>query len=428
MNAAIDYTRDVIARWGDPDPKYIPLLKEGGITALLPERVDETFERALKEAGIKPLAPGAIKSAKAEEIEKLPSGAGVALRSGLWPGIARGGSATGNDETASASRQPWVDADSFWVRWLRAMFPQRAPLLGYLPDADAGVKPDRVVPFDSHELALIDARSAGGNYILALEARFRESLLKGDPKARAAWSDLGRTARWLAEHDNLFHNPVLPVVTLLVEGGEETAEIANLAYRRCVSPALERVDSPPPPDPSRRLAIVAANIKPPKPQIKARILAHAAAGASVIVAAAPENAWWKDPRLKLLKSQEDRDFFTFGKGQVVAYKDSIQDPSEFALDVIDIVTHRRRAVRIWNAPSVIAVATSADPRSGAQVILVNYGRAMDYEMQARVQGFYTKASLLRPEKPPLELKTFKRGSCTEVMVPELQKLGVLVFS
>ena len=42
-------------------------------------------------------------------------------------------------------------------------------------------------------------------------------------------------------------------------------------------------------------------------------------------------------------------------------KRPIADPSEFALDVIDIITHKRRAVRTWNAPAVIA---SCRPVSG----------------------------------------------------------------
>ncbi len=426
--ALVDYTREVIARWSDPDPKYVPLLKEGGITAVLPDRADESFERALKESGIKPLAPGEIQSARLDEIEKLPPGAHAALKAGNWPGIARSGNATGNDETASASRQPWVDADGFWVRWLRAMFPQRPALMGYLPDADAGVKPDRVIPFDTHELALIDARSAGGNYILALESRFKEALLRSDAKAKTAWRNLGRTARWLSEHADLFRNPLLPTVTQLVESGEETPEIANLAYRQGACPSLARADNPPPPDPLRRLAIVAVNMHPPKPEIKTRILAHAAAGASVIVAAAPDAAWWKDPRMKVLKNQEDRDILTLGKGQVVAYKDNILDPSDFALDVIDVVTHRRRAVRTWNANTVIATAMSENPRAGTQVALVNYGSAFDHDVQVRVQGVYSRARLMRPEKPEMELKAAKRGASTEVMIPEMDKVGVVLFT
>ncbi len=60
--------------------------------------------------------------------------------------------------------------------------------------------------------------------------------------------------------------------------------------------------------------------------------------------------------------------------------------------------------------------------------LVNYGSPIDVDIQARVQGHFSKATLLRPDGEPVVLKTAKRGSSTEVEVPELRRLGVLVFS
>jgi hypothetical protein len=50
------------------------------------------------------------------------------------------------------------------------------------------------------------------------------------------------------------------------------------------------------------------------------------------------------------------------------------------------------------------------------------------EVQARVQGHYTKATLLRPDGASIPLAPAKRGSMTEVQVPELRRLGVVVFS
>ena len=37
------------------------------------------------------------------------------------------------------------------------------------------------------------------------------------------------------------------------------------------------------------------------------------------------------------------------------------------------------------------------------VHLVNYGSPIDMDIQTRVQGHYTSATLLRPEAPPLKL-------------------------
>jgi len=393
----LDLTRDIVARAGDA-----------------PER------ELLRKAGIHPLEPGEVQFVAANDLEAAHPNAAVALNQGLWPGIRRPPTVEGRgDETASASREPWVDANGYWIGYLRALYPRRPPVLGYAPNLG-----ERVVPFDSLELALIEAWIAGGNYILALEPRYREALLAKDPKAWQAWTQLGATARWLQKQVALFRQPTLPLITALVEPGGRTSELANLLYRRNASPRLERADRPPMPSPERCPVLVAADIRPPQPEIRKRILAHAQAGASVVTAAAPRNAWWTEAALKPIRSEPDRDFYALGRGQVVAYKNPVADPSEFALDVIDVLTHKRRAVRVWNAPAVIALATQGVLHA------VNYGAPIDKEneLQARIQGIFTKATLLRPEAEPLELKPARRGATTEVILPEVNRLAVVVFS
>jgi len=427
----LDLSREIVARWNDTDPKYVPLLKEGGVTAVVSPGPNEAFAKACKESGIQSLAESQIKFTTLEELPKTDPRGLVALQHGQWPGVTRPPNVRGRgDETASASNLPWVDANGFWIAYLRAMFPNRPPLLGYLPDEKAGVKPDRMLPFDSLELALTEAWVSGGNYVLALEPRYREALLKDEPKAKDAWKNLGRAARWLQRNIALFRQRVDPTITNLVEESEMTAEICNLMFRQNASPAVTRFDAPPPPDP-RCLALVAAEIKTPAPALRNRILAHALAGASVITSGPPEKAWWKDSRMKLTKSQEDRDFFAYGKGQVVAYKSEIGDPYEFGLDVIDIVTQRRRAIRLWNGPSMIALATDA-PKSGpasgkALAIAVSYGRGRG-EVQMRYQGVYGSATLLTPEAEPKTLKAVKRGTMTEIFLQDISHLAVIVFS
>ena len=360
--------------------------------------------------GIAPISEAEIKAVALGELE------------GLWPGIRRPPAVAGRgDETASASREPWVDANAYQAGYLRALYPNRPPVLAYLPDKLG----DRSVPYDSLELALVESWAAGGNYILAVEPHYREALERKDPKAVAAWEQLGRTARWLRSNVALFRQPSIPIVIALVEPGVATAEIANLLYRRNVSPALTGVI--PAPDPQKRLALVAANLKPPTTELVQRILAHAEAGTTLIVATMPSQQWWKVAGLKQVREEKDRDYYALGKGQVVAYRRPIADPSEFALDVIDIITHKQRAVRLWNAPAVIALAT-ASPRPGEQLMhLLNYGSPIDSDVQARVQGHFSKATLLRPDGEPIALKPAKRGTMTEVEVPELRRLGVVVF-
>ena len=416
----LDLSRDIVLRWDNPEPAHVALFKQAGITAVLPSTTEASFSAA----GISTLAPSEIQFLQQSELGTAKPGVNVALTNGLWPGIGKPAAVSGRgDETASASIEPWVDSNGYWIGYLRALYPSRPPVLGYLPDKLG----DRAVPFDSLELALIEAWTAGGNYILAVEPHYRAALLQNEPKATAAWQQLGRTARWLREHISLFRQPALPIVTALVDSGAATAEISNLLYRRHVSPYLCPAASPPAPDP-RRLALVAANLKRPEPELVKRIMAHAEAGTSVITAALPAQQWWQSPALKSVRSEPDREFYTYGKGQVVAYRRPVVDPSEFALDVIDIITHKSRAVRLWNALAAIALVTDS-PQKGERLLhVINYGSPVDTELQARIQGHFTKAMLLRPDASPVSLQTAKRGTTTEVFLPEVKRLAVVVFS
>ena len=409
----VDLVRDLIARWPDPDAKDVPLLRQAGISAVLLEKPDRPFADACRAAGLQTLLAEELQWATAGSVDAPPGSKPLVLSEGLWPGIARDPAVAGRDvEVASASRDPWIEINAHWIAYLRALHPTRPALLGYKPDLGS-----RAVPFDSLELALIEARSFGGNYLLAVEPVYRQGLTGGDAKALAAWSQLGRTARWLREHDSLFGQAILPVVTQLVEPGDETPEFAKLMYRRNVSPALESAARLGPPDP-RRLLLAAVALKAPGDGLRKRLLAHTESGTSVVV----DGPGWPTAGLRLLRKDEDRDIFEAGKGRLIAYRESIADPSEFALDAIDLVTHNRRAVRVWNAPSVVALATG---RGVLQCI--NYGSPIKVEIQVRMQGAFTGATLLRPEAAPAELKVARRGTTSEVFLPELRRLAVVVF-
>ncbi len=427
---ALDLSTEIAVRWRDCDPKLVPLLKEGGITTVLLEKSDQAFEAACRKAGLKVEALAAIQLLSLDSVGHAAASARVALTDGIWPGVSRGPKTSEDEFTAGASALPWVDANGYWYGMLRALYPDRPALLGYLPDEKAGVKPDSLLPYDSLELALIEARVNGGNYLLSLEPRYQTRLLRAEPKALTAWRRLGRTARWLVEQGRLFGQPVFPAITVLVEANDGLAEITNLLYRQNTSPSLEPAADPPKPDPSRLLALVAVGIQAPAAEIRGRILGHAEAGTSLIVDAPGDNAWWRGPQLKLVKRQEDREFYSLGRGQVVAYREAISDAYNFAFDLIDIVTQKRRAARLWNAPSAIALATSSPPganRGRALLHLINYGSRLEGEVLVAVQGSYSRAMLLRPGGPAQSLPTARRETATEVTLPGLERLAVVVL-
>lgn len=325
-----------------------------------------------------------------------------AITTGLWPGI-RTPAKKGDADIASASREPWIDANGYLAAYHRAL--GQPAILDHQHD-----DPEKGVPFDSLELALIEARVNGGNFVLNVEPRYRAALLANDAKALEAWHSLARTAAWLRANEALFTRPTLPAITQIVEPGDETAELANLLYRRGASPAL--TTQVPKPDPNRVQLLIAASLKKPP----AGLYEHAFAGATVVIDYAHPKGW------TTVKTDEDRTIFSHGKGRVVAYHTPIGDPSEFALDCIDILTHRRRAARLWNASAAIPVATA-----GGVLHIIQYGGPVENEIQARVQGIYKSATLLRPDAPPQSLKIYHRGTTTEVFPPAIRRLAVVQF-
>jgi hypothetical protein len=424
----LDLLADVVLRWDHQDPAVAPLLKECGANAVLALEPQAAFRQACEAAGMRLLPAGELIVAGIEGFRSAHGPA--AFSEGLWPGVQRTPVPPDADVLASASRLPWVDANGFRVAWLRALCPAKPAVLGYLADGSSGLAADRLVPFDSLEIALIEARVYGGNYVLSVDPRYRAALLERRAPALDDWKRLGRTAAWLKKHRELFGLAAFPQITMLVDDGEPTAELANLMFRQNASPAIEPVGNPPPPGPSR-LVVVAASLSAPRPEIVRRILAHAEAGATLVTDRGEGTPWWRAAGLQLAREEKDRETYSLGRGRVVAYKQPISDPSEFALDVIDLVTHQRRAVRMWNALSAIATVTAGPPSgpfaASAVLLVVNYGRPVDYEVMCHVQGAYGSAVLLRPESDAVRLGTARRGSTTEVILPELRRLAVVLL-
>jgi len=396
---AADPGKHLIVRWPQGQTSDVALLKAAKVDAVWLEAPQPDFEAACKAAGL-------------ATVNSLES-----VKGGLWPGIRSAGRRrTADGEVASASNEPWVDSNGYLVACQRALLPAKTPLLAYtLGDAAT-----RMVAFETLEIALAEAWMMGGNFALQVEDRYLRGLRASDPKALAAWNKLGRTAAWLKQNQPLFGRPALPTITALYDGRGPSRELANLLFRRNASPAV--VSAPPSPAPAIK-ALVAASIAPPTPAVKAAILAHAAAGSIVVVDA----DWWRDPAAKPGKQEEDREFFSFGKGQIVAYRKRIAEPSEFALDVIDLITHRQRAVRLWNAPAIIGV-TSQAARPGVILTLLNYGTSVPEDIQAHVLGHFTRATIHAPGSAPATLKTAKRAAMTEVFIPKLERACAIEFS
>lgn len=420
----LDLASDVILRW-DSSSSCAGLLESGGIDAVWLPQPEEAVAAACRAAGVQVVAKDGIRLRKPEEMGGAGRGESAAMRAGVWPGAHSASRGSDGAFIAGATARAWVDANGYLIAWLRAVYPDAAPLLGYLPDADAGVTANRAINYESLELALTEARAAGGNWIVAPDRPYREALVGGDQRALSAWKQMGQTARWLKQQSALFRRPPVETITVLVEAGETTAELANLMCRQSASPELVSSTRVPAPDAALRPVVVTAGIRPPSPDLRRLLLAHAAGGATVVSDAWEPEAWWRAGGLKLERAFEDREFHVLGKGRIVAYKQPISDPGDFALDVLDLAGERR-AVRIWDVPAAVAAVAHGEGRS-AILRVVNYGSPARSEFMVHVHGTFRSATLLRPENGPLALALRRRWESTEIMLPALKRVAVVVF-
>jgi hypothetical protein len=116
--------------------------------------------------------------------------------------------------------------------------------------------------------------------------------------------------------------------------------------------------------------------------------------------------------------------YALGRGAILVYRAPVADPSEFALDVIDVLGWRRRDLRIWGADAIIGVLHRQDG-GAVSVDLVNYGgRAGDFLI--RLEGAFHKATLRQPGVQPLALRAAIRGSGTEIEMPRIQRVASLL--
>ena len=422
----VDLPNRIVLRW-DSDSDCSGLLTSGGIDAVWFPSQEDRIATACRAAGADTLDADTIRFVGRDQTGPLPPGDFLAVKSGVWPGAKASARDADGSFSGGASQRAWIDANGYLVAWTKALFPGRAPLLAYLPDSDAGIAEGQVITYDSLELALIDAWAAGRNYLLAPDAAYRDALLRGDPAATAAWSQLGRTARWLKENEGLLRQPPLSTITVLIERATPPPRSPRRCSAESGSPELVSTERVPLPDASRRPIMVAAGIHPPSPDLAKLLLAHANAGASLVVDSGDASSWWKGPGLKAARQFQDRAFYTLGAGRILVYKEAIIDPGDFALDILDLAA-ARRPVRLWDASAVIAMASRAGARGNLILRLVNYGSPTRGDIMAQVRGTYNSATLLRPGQPSVTLRTSRRGENTDVLVPGFRRLALVVFS
>lgn len=382
----------------------------------------EAAEDAAQVASFARLNPGLRVFAflKATQMDWDVSPAEAVVRDGHWPGIH-----PVDLESAGASGKPWVDANAYLYAYLRGMYPNRPALAGYRPDKDSGLPPERSVPHSTVDIAIAEARAAGGNWIISLPELYREGLLKGDARATASWKRLAQTLELLASRAEDFAAPSAATTAIIGHDWEQAYELLNMSYRNNLFPTVIPEQRIPTLAGSPLRVVAAASVAPTRDG-QDHLLAFARSGGALVLAPIETagERWWSPAVPAKPPGEKDQIWHKLGAGRVLVSLDPVIDPSEFALDLIDALGAKPRDLRIWNASAVLGLVRRTGP-ARSLVTLLNYGGAHRDIVLVRVASAYSKATLHRPGIQPSVIEVKPRDGASDLTFQVLEGVALI---
>ncbi len=421
----------VPARWESSDPASLDLLRDTPINCLLVERPywSAEFSRTAEQRKIAVLGvvepggkPDAVAAAEAAGLKgivlegphdppkrralarearavglaviELPPRVEMDLASpaaiigtyqGVWPGVH-----TAEDGTAKAAPTgaPWIDSNSGFLRFVRASTDAAVWIANRPPERE-------VIPVARYLQAINDAAMVGARWVLALDSGFMQRLLDDDGETLASWRKIGETLRFWEEHRAWTLYPPfggLAVVEDVAAGALLSGGILDMIAARHTPVRAVPVDKLSP----ERLknTRMALNINPAAlgPQQRQVLRAFARRGATILNA---PPGWTFPP--------QRRDQITVNESEIDRLEDMWQG-------VNSIVGRSNLGVRLFNVSTMRSELLAA-PGGGAVLILVNYSDYPVENITIRPLQKYSKATLYRPGREPVELEIFENGEC-----------------
>lgn len=432
------------ARWPSADPKTLDLVAETPVNSLLLEQASWSPEFAAAAAGKNIIALGVLRPGAdvAEAVRRAAKAglAGVVLEGdfepaaarqahdaaqgarftilelrpratldysapligtyqGLWPGIRV-------QAKAAASGGPWVDTNTGFLRFVRAM--TGAPVwMGNVPPAKT------VIPVRQYLQAIADAELARARWVIALDDDLSGRLMAREAKALADWRSLGALLRFYEEHKEwrgLAPYGQLVVVEDVDSGALYSGGVLDMIGAKQVPVRVAprtRLD----PD-LLRDAAMAANVDPrslsgPQTEI---LRAFTRAGGTVLNA--PPGVDFPAPsrdRVTLEEKQQER-------------------IGDIWRDINGMIGRSNPGVRLFNVAGMLS-SFRAEPKAHAATLeLVNYtGYAVEAVTIVLPRKVRT-ARLYSPEAPPRDLAVYATDDGgTGVDVPQVSVAATIVL-
>jgi len=310
-----------------------------------------------------------------------------------WPGV-KVDSMKGDTAVAGPTGVPWVNSNAWFSLLAAELAPEKTIWLDFDAPEDATVAHPANYP-----LAIADSEVYGSRWILSLDDKFREALLKGVPTATAMWTKTSETLAFFTRHPQWRTYKAQGILTVISDfSGDNSftsSETMNLLNRRHVQfKVMERSKALLVPMPGEK-ALLWLDKEAPTAEQTAKSLAFVRQGGLLI---AP--TYWGPALVKPTRRDPSIQYqvYNVGQGQIAVPDEGFRDPYQVALDTQLLVSRRNDLARLYN-PATTNVHCSFDPVPQHRLVqLVNYStRPADYitlwvNTRARAARFWNSGS------------------------------------
>ena len=336
----------------------------------------------------------------------------------VWPGV----QGRSNTVTAAPTALPWLDSNGWYIRLAKARTQAQVWVLFDPPGKGA------VVPARSYPLAVCDAETAGGRWVISLDDTLRAGLAEKNATAGATLKSISDAVSFFDKHREWKSYRSLGVVGVISDfAGENydfSGEILNLSSRRDLLVRVLWNLGRGVPDLAGLKAAVWADSAQPAPQVRASLLNFVQQGGLLVTG--PK---WGTQGTPGTSVHPRFDVRTLGKGRIASAKEALGDPWSFVADVQVLLSRANDVAKLFNATASGGFHYTASPdgkRALLQLLSYSAGRTTS-NATAWTRHKYRSAQLMtidgaRPT--PVEIAACEDGG-TEYHLPPVPSYTAL---
>lgn len=417
-------------RWTTADPASLAVLKDTPVNCLLlaPQHWSAAFSAGARAQGI--AVVGIVdkawddKAAQAAKLDAIftegptqPSALPVyslpvrsAMRfedvplvgtaQGVWPGV---NTVDGDKAKAAPSGAPWIDTNTGFLRFARALTTAPLWIANRPPEGKA-------FPIARYLQVAAETAMCGARWVIALDADLQKRLLAGDANALRDWRKLAALLRFVEDRREQLGWPATGQLTLV----QDAASGALLSGGILDMIAVKHTPVRPVPASGMQLAqmlgaVMAVNVSPATMTAAQRDVLAAFTRAGGTVLTGPADWRFPEPR----------------PGQLTLDENELLKLDAIWKEVNALTGRRNLGARLFNVGTMLSNLTQSPDGTRQLLHLVNY---TDFPVEAitvHMLGKWKRATLHQPGMAAKSLETYSTEDGTGIDIPEMGWYAIL---